>query len=86
MYFTSKNGIKVKFKSFWSKFLIPPKNYLDQYDYEQVAMGIDVEMEHTDNPEIALYIVFNHLDEFPDYYSRLEEMEELAKEYWGIND
>ena len=83
MYFVSKNGIKVKYNPYWSEFLIPPQQEFNDYDLEQVAMGIDVEMEHTDNPEIALYIVFNHLDEFPDYYTRLEDMEDLAKEYWG---
>lgn len=66
------------------------KNYLlggegDELDEEdvdpkQLEMGIDVEMEHTDNPEIAKDISFDHLSEFGDYYTRLKEMEEEAEE------
>lgn len=30
-------------------------------------------------------IALAHLNEFPDYYTRLEKMEEEAKEYWKEN-
>ena len=83
MYFVSNNGLKVKYNSYWKKFLLPPAQSLVYYDAKQVALGIDIEMEHTNNPEIALYIVLHHLDEIPDYYSRLLKMEEEAGEYWG---
>lgn len=30
--------------------------------------------------------VWVHLNEFPDYYTKLEKMDEEAKEYWRGND
>ena len=42
---------------------------------KQLAMGISVEKEHTNDPEIAKKIALAHLDEFPDYYSRLKTIE-----------
>jgi len=47
------------------------KNILDQ-----LKTGIDVEMEHTDNPEIGFEIAMDHLSEMPDYYSKLSTIEE----------
>lgn len=49
----------------------------------QIAMGKKVEMEHTNSPELATEISRDHLEEFPDYYTRLKKMEseaEAAKE------
>lgn len=43
---------------------------------DQLKMGIDVEMEHTDDPEIAFEIAMDHLSEIPDYYSKLSTIEE----------
>lgn len=79
MKFISQDGIVVKYNPFWKRYLLPPQLPLYKYNKHEVAMGIDVEMVHTENPEIALYITFNHLDEFPDYYSRLKIMEEEAE-------
>jgi hypothetical protein len=45
-------------------------------DPKQLRMGIKVEMEHTDCPLISERIALDHLVEFPDYYSRLEKMEQ----------
>lgn len=47
------------------------KNILDQ-----LKIGIDVEMEHTDNPKVAFEIAMDHLSEMPDYYSKLSTIEE----------
>ena len=58
----------------------------DDYDPQQLAMGIKVEMEHTDNEEIAKRIAKDHLDEFSDYYTRLEKMENEAKQEHGITE
>jgi predicted nucleic-acid-binding Zn-ribbon protein len=55
----------------------------EEFDKEQLKMGIKVEMEHTDNPELAKKISKDHLLEFPDYYTRLNAMEEEAKEELG---
>jgi len=60
-----------------------------QYDVEQFRMGLDVELEHglvdphtnvTDDDSIVTgKIALAHLNEFSDYYTRLEIMEEEAK-------
>lgn len=46
---------------------------------DQYGKGIAVEMEHTDNPEIAREIASDHLDEFPTYYDGLKDMEDSLK-------
>ncbi len=67
-----------------------------RFDVEQFRMGMDVELEHgtvdphtnvsDDDPLITGKISLAHLNEFPDYYDRLKEMEEEAEEFWGIED
>lgn len=42
---------------------------------KQVKMGVDVEYEHSPNPNIAKEIAKDHLEELPDYYTRLDKME-----------
>ncbi len=64
----------------------------NKFDVEQFRMGMDVELEHglldahtnvTDNdPVVTGKIALAHLNEFPDYYTRLEEMEEKAEKFW----
>ena len=44
----------------------------------QVQKGIQIEMEHTDDKEKAAEIATDHISEFPDYYDRLEKMENKA--------
>lgn len=51
-----------------------------KYDEHQLEMGIEVEYEHTNNPDISKEIAKDHLEEIPDYYDRLEEMEESYEE------
>jgi hypothetical protein len=52
------------------------KRYSDEgVDPEQLKMGIEVEKEHTTNSEVARLIALAHLDELPDYYTRLKKME-----------
>ena len=63
-----------------------------KFDIEQFRMGMDVELEHgivdsntnvSDNdPLLTAKIALAHLNEFPDYYDRLEKMEEEAEVYW----
>ena len=53
-------------------------NPLD-FDQKQVEMGIKIEMEHTNDPLVAMRIVLDHLSEISDYYSRLVNMEKDAK-------
>ncbi|MFC1786990.1 DUF5661 family protein [Halobacteriota archaeon] len=63
-----------------------------EFDVEQFRRGMDVELEHglvdpktnvTNDDEIMTgKIALAHLNEFSDYYTRLDEMEEEAEEYW----
>lgn len=52
-----------------------PKTKIDT----QMEMGREVEKEHTPRPEVASEIAKDHLDEFPDYYTGLKEMEKRLK-------
>ena len=62
------------------------------FDVEQFRAGMDVELEHgsrdpaTDvtgsDPIITGKIALAHLNEFPDYYTRLAKMEAEAEAYW----
>lgn len=64
-----------------------------RFDVEQFRMGMDVELEHgTHDPETNVTnddvvttakIARAHLNEFPDYYSRLAVMEAEADAYWA---
>lgn len=42
---------------------------------KQLEMGISVEKEHTKIDSVARKIALQHLDEFPDYYTRLKKAE-----------
>jgi Mn-dependent DtxR family transcriptional regulator len=63
------------------------------FDVEQLRMGMDVELEHglhdeltnvsDDDPHVTAKIALAHLNEFADYYTRLERMEEEAKRDWA---
>lgn len=55
---------------------------IGQFDPKQILMGLEVEMEHTTNPKIALEIAMDHLTEIPDYYTHLNKMEREA----GVDD
>lgn len=59
---------------------IAKKHNIDIKDLKkEFDMGIDVEMEHTDDENKAEEIAKDHLFEFPDYYSRLKDMEDDAE-------
>jgi hypothetical protein len=61
--------------------------------FDEFAMGINVELEHglkdpktnvTSNDEtMTAKIALAHLNEFPDYYTRLKKLETEAKKYWS---
>jgi hypothetical protein len=54
---------------------------------------MDIELEHgtidsntnvsDDDPLITGKIALAHLNEFPDYYDRLDKMEKEAEGFWG---
>lgn len=64
-----------------------------EFDIEQFHLGLNVELEHGsrdpktnvtgDDPVITGKITLAHLNEFPDYYTRLDDLEEAAKLHWG---
>lgn len=41
----------------------------------QLGKGIKIEQEHTGDIALAREIALDHLDEFPDYYDRLDKAE-----------
>jgi hypothetical protein len=53
---------------------------LSRYDLQQLLLGIKVELEHTSDKMIALEIAPDHLEDIPDYYTRLLNMRQEAKE------
>ena len=63
------------------------------FDVDEFRAGMDVELEHglhdpatnvtDDDPHVTARIARAHLNEFADYYTRLEKMEEEAKQYWS---
>jgi Mn-dependent DtxR family transcriptional regulator len=63
------------------------------FDVEQFRAGMDVELEHglhdlltnvtDDDPLVTGKIALAHLNEFPDYYTRLEKMEREAEQEHG---
>ena len=64
-----------------------------KFDVEQFWMGLEVELEHgtidpktnITNDDLLLTgkIASAHLNEFPDYYTRLAKMEEGADIFWA---
>jgi len=61
-----------------------------KFDVEQYRVGLDVELEHglvdphtnvtNDDPIMTGKIALAHLNEFADYYTRLEKMEKEAED------
>lgn len=65
----------------------------DKFDVDQFRRGMNVELEHgsidestdvtNDDSLMTGKIALAHLNEFADYYDRLEKMEKEAYEFWG---
>jgi hypothetical protein len=65
-----------------------------KFDVEQFRMGMDVELEHgiidpntnvtDDDPLMTGKIALAHLNEYPDYYTRLHAMELEAEKFWEV--
>jgi len=55
------------------------KKSSSDFSPKQMAMGQKVEMEHTNDPAKAREIARDHLEEFGDYYTRLDKMESEAE-------
>lgn len=64
-----------------------------EFDVEEFRRGMVVELEHglhdpatnvtDDDLLLTAKIALAHLNEFPDYYDRLEKMEREAEAYWA---
>ncbi len=64
----------------------------DTFTVEDFTAGMNVELEHgqrdpgtnvtNDDPLMTGKIALAHLNEFPDYYERLEKMETEAEAFW----
>lgn len=64
-----------------------------KFNVEQFRMGMDVELEHgtrdpktnvtNDDALMTGKIALAHLNEFPDYYTRLDFMEKEAEQFWS---
>ncbi len=65
----------------------------DKFNVDQFRRGMNVELEHgsrdsltnvtNDESLVTGKIALAHLNEFPDYYDRLEKMEKEADKFWG---
>ena len=65
----------------------------ESFDPEQFRAGLGVELEHgrvnpaanvtNDDPLLTGKIAWAHLAEFPDYYTRLAQMETEARRFWS---
>jgi Mn-dependent DtxR family transcriptional regulator len=63
------------------------------FEVEEFQSGMNVELEHglhdvvtnvtDDDPHVTAKIALAHLNEFADYYTRLDRMEEEAKKEWS---
>ena len=64
----------------------------EKFGVDQFRRGMNVELEHgfdnsltnvtNDDSLVTGKITLAHLNEFPDYYDRLEGMEEEADKFW----
>ena len=49
------------------------------FDHTQWARGTKVEMEHTNNPQVARLIAAQHLAEMSNYYTMLAKVEKKKR-------
>jgi hypothetical protein len=68
----------------------------NKINIEEFRMGLIVELEHglhdpstnvtNDDKIMTAKIALAHLNEYPDYYTRLAKLEREAEEYWSKKD
>ncbi len=77
-----KKKLKEQFKPFKTPEQIAKKHRLEvSFIEKQLQMGEPIEHEHTKDHKLAREIALQHLDEIPDYYTRLKKMEADAKKH-----
>ena len=64
-----------------------------KFDVDQFRRGLNVELEHgkihadtnvsNDDSLVTGKIALAHINEFPDYYDRLEKLEKRANKFWS---
>ena len=64
----------------------------EKFNFDEFYKGVNVELEHgtrfpranvtNNDPILTGKIALAHLLDFPDYYTRLDKLEEEAKKYW----
>jgi hypothetical protein len=75
-----KKKLKEQLKPYKTVEQIAKKHRLDvSFIQKQLDMGEPIEHEHTKDHKLAMEIALQHLDEIPDYYTRLKKMEASAK-------
>ena len=75
-----KKKLKEQLKPFKTVEQIAKKHRMEvSFIQKQLDMGEPIEHEHTKNHTLAKEIALQHLDEIPDYYTRLKKMEASAK-------
>ena len=75
-----RKKLKEQLKPFKTVEQIAKKHRLEvSFIQKQLDMGEPIEHEHTKNHKLAMEIALQHLDEIPDYYTRLKKMEASAK-------
>jgi hypothetical protein len=57
------------------------KNTPNQFDQEQLAIGTQIELEHTNDEAIAREIAMDHLKEDPNYYKVEQSLKKMALLY-----
>lgn len=72
-----KNLLNVRMIPKEEKVLEPAKE--DEVDAKELEIGIEVELEHTNDREEAKKIALQHLSEVPDYYTKLKKHVEVYK-------
>ena len=71
-----------KLKSHKTVEQIAKKHRMDvSFIQKQLDIGEPIEHEHTKDHKLAMDIALQHLDEIPDYYTRLKKMEADAKKH-----
>ena len=59
--------------------LADKKKPLD-FNQKEISRGEEIELEHTNDKELAKDIAMDHLEEFPTYYTELDKMEKKLEE------
>lgn len=80
-WFTSRRADAAEFEDEWHDQMpggLADDNVPGDYANDALNEGVEVELEHVNDEQLATEIAMDHLEEDPDYYEKLEIMEELS--------